>query len=174
MSRYIADVELNQPTDVVSMVMEDYLYHNQFSRGDWNGEMVFRRGDSHGTEWYMKWLYAGGIFHLEAWLKSITGGEMDLDGVGGGDSRKEYSQSVEELIERLRTQQASTVAGGHVGADPLHHSEDYEAEHRAGGEAAEPAEPAQKTPKVNTAPIGLILGIAGIVFVILLLLMNRV
>ena len=41
MGRYIRDVELNQPIDVVSMVMEDFIYHNRFTRADWNGEMVF-------------------------------------------------------------------------------------------------------------------------------------
>lgn len=129
MGRYVRDVELNQPIDVVSMVMEDYIYHNRFSRTDWNGEMVFYLKDSHGRERYLKWSYAGGSFHVEAWLKGPLGNEMDLDGTGGGASRREYRQSMEALISDLKRQKAEKIAGGHVGSDPLHHHEDYENEH---------------------------------------------
>lgn len=69
MSRYINDVRLDQPIDVVSVLLEDFIYHNRFSRTDWNGEMVYRLKDSHGVERYMKWFYADGVFHVEAWLK---------------------------------------------------------------------------------------------------------
>ena len=111
MGRYIKDIELNQPIDVVSLVMEDYIYHNHFSRTDWNGEMVFCLRDGHGGERYLKWSYAGGIFHVEAWLKGPFGKEMDLDGVGGGASRKEFRESMERLAGQLRHQQASAIAG---------------------------------------------------------------
>ena len=36
MGRYSKDIQLEQPIDVVSMVMEDFVYHNRFSRTDWN------------------------------------------------------------------------------------------------------------------------------------------
>lgn len=129
MGRYIRDVELNQPIDVVSMVMEDYIYHNHFSRTDWNGEMVFYLQDGHGKERYLKWSYAGGNFHVEAWLKGPMGGEMDLDGTGGGAGRREYRQSIDELIGTLKRQSAENLAGGHIGSDPLHHNKEYGAEH---------------------------------------------
>ena len=90
MGRYIKDLELNQPIDTVSMIMDDFFYHNHFCRTDWNGEMVFGLEDERHVKWYMKWHYAEGIFHIEAWLQNAFGGEMDLDGVGGGSSRKEY------------------------------------------------------------------------------------
>lgn len=131
MGRYIKDAQLDQPLDVVSLVMEDYIYHERFSRTDWNGEMVFYRKDGHGRERYMKWSYAGGLFHVEAWLKNPLGGEMDLDGVGGGASRREFRESMDRLLRTLKDQSSSNLAGGHVGADPLHHSSNYEAEHRA-------------------------------------------
>ena len=41
MSRYIKEVELNQPIDVVSMVMEDFIYHNRFTRADWRKFVEF-------------------------------------------------------------------------------------------------------------------------------------
>ena len=71
MSRYINDVRLDQPIDVVSVLLEDFIYHNRFSRTDWNGEMVYRLKDSHGVERYMKWFYADGVFHVEAWLNRL-------------------------------------------------------------------------------------------------------
>ena len=131
MGRYIKDAQLDQPLDVVSLVMEDYIYHERFSRTDWNGEMVFYRKDGHGRERYMKWSYAGGLFHVEAWLKNPLGGEMDLDGVGGGASRREFRESMDRLLRTLKDQSSSNLAGGHGGAGPLHHSSNYEAEHRA-------------------------------------------
>lgn len=125
MGRYIRDVQLEQPIDVVSMVMEDFIYHNRFSRTDWNGEMVFYLKDSHKKERYMKWVYVDGQFHVEAWLKNSMGGETDLDGIGGGASRKEFRASIDGLIETLRKTAAGTLAGGHIGSDPLHHDSGY-------------------------------------------------
>lgn len=46
MARYIEDKEINQPLDVVSMVVEDYIYHNRFTRTDWQGEPVYRCTDA--------------------------------------------------------------------------------------------------------------------------------
>lgn len=129
MGRYIKDVELNQPIDVVSMLMEDFLYHNHFTRADWNGEMVYYRKDGYDRERYIKWYYTDGVFHVEAWLKNPLGGEMDLDGVGGGASRKEFRENMDELIVRLQNQPADSLAGGHVGSDPLHHDSDYQKSH---------------------------------------------
>lgn len=129
MSRYIKDIRLEQPIDVVSMVMEDFVYHNHFTRTDWNGEMVFYLKDSHKKERYMKWTYVDGQFHVEAWLKTSLGGEMDLDGVGGGASRKEFRASMDRLIETLKKTAAGSLAGGHVGSDPLHHDNGYANNH---------------------------------------------
>lgn len=129
MGRYIKDVQLDQPIDVVSMVMEDYIYHNRFSRTDWNGEMVYYLKDNHGRERYMKWSYAGGCFHVEAWLKGPMGKEMDLNGAGGGASRKAYRQSMEDLLVTLKNRSSEGLSGGHIGSDPIHHSADGGREH---------------------------------------------
>lgn len=131
MGRYIKDIRLEQPIDVVSMVMDDFIYHNHFSRTDWNGEMVFYLKDRHNKERYMKWVYVDGQFHVEAWLKNAMGGEMDLDGVGGGASRKEFRASLDGLIETLRKAAAGSLAGGHIGSDPLHHDSGYVDNHDA-------------------------------------------
>lgn len=129
MSRYIKDIRLEQPIDVVSMVMDDFIYHNRFTRTDWNGEMVFFLKDNHNKERYMKWTYVDGQFHVEAWLKTSLGGEMDLDGVGGGASRKEFRASMDRLIETLKKTAAGSLAGGHVGSDPIHHDNGHAANH---------------------------------------------
>ena len=124
MGRYVKDVQLDKPIDVVSMVMDDFVYHNQFSRTDWNGEMVYYLKDRHGGDRYMKWSYAAGELHVEAWLKNPFGGEMDLDGVGGGASRREYKKSMDELIRRL-VNTGDQLSSGHVGSDPLHHDNSH-------------------------------------------------
>lgn len=131
MGRYIKDIQLEQPIDVVSMVMDDFVYHNHFSRTDWNGEMVFYLKDRHKKERYMKWVYVDGKFHVEAWLKNAMGGEMDLDGVGGGASRKEFRASIDGLIETLKKTAAGSLAGGHVGSDPIHHDSGHVENHDA-------------------------------------------
>lgn len=130
MGRYIRDVEVNQPLDVVSMIMEDYVYHNHFLRTDWNGEMVFFVEDGYGRERYIKWSYAGGVFHVEAWLKNKFGGMTDLDGFGGGASRREFRKNIDALVDTIKRQSAAEISSGHVGSDPLHHTRDYKTEHR--------------------------------------------
>lgn len=123
------DVELNQPIDVVSMVMEDFIYHNRFTRADWNGEMVFFLKDNHGRERYMKWYYTDGVFHAEAWLKGPLGNETDLNGMGGGASKREFRDALDNLAKRLKSQAADSISGGHVGSDPLHHDSSFGTNH---------------------------------------------
>lgn len=131
MSRYIKDIQLDQPIDTVSVVMEDFTYHNQFRRADWNGEMVHMTKDRHGRERYLKWSYVSGRFHVEAWLKSRLGGEMDLDGVGGGASREEYRRCMDDLVRTLSRQDPSRIAAGHMGSDPIHHDDGHGDNHGA-------------------------------------------
>lgn len=131
MARYIQDIKLDQPIDVVSMIVEDYVYHHRFIRNDWNGEMVYYMKDKHGKERYMKWDYTNGVFHLEAWLKSVFGGEEDLKGFGSTASKNEFRRSLELLVSTVRRQKPSTIFSGHVGSDPLHHTSNHAAEHRA-------------------------------------------
>lgn len=128
MSRYIRETELNQPIDVVSMLMEDFVYHNQFTRADWNGEMVYFLKDKHGKERYMKWYYTDGVFRVEAWIKGSFGNEITLDGAGGA-SKKEFRRSLDNLISKMKNYSANSVAGGHVGSDPLHHDSAHGTNH---------------------------------------------
>jgi len=131
MSRYVQEVKLDQPIDVVSMIVEDYVYHHRFKRNDWNGEMVYYMKDKHGKERYMKWDYTNGVFHMEAWLKNAFGGEEDLKGFGSTASKNEFRKSLELLVSTIKRQKASAISSGHVGSDPLHHTDNHAAEHRA-------------------------------------------
>ena len=94
---------LNKPDDFVQFIMNDFLQKNQFEMSDWKGEAVFRAGDAmvEGFK-YLKWTYNGGVFHLEAWLKGMGGGEMDLDGFVGTLQKKPYKDSLEQLFAALQ------------------------------------------------------------------------
>ncbi|MBQ9134932.1 MAG: hypothetical protein IJX66_02415, partial [Lachnospiraceae bacterium] len=100
MARYIQDVPLNQPLDVVSEIMENYIYRNRYFRTDWQGEPVYLSADSaEGGERYFKWNYTNGIIHIEAWMKGAFGKEADLS---GGGKKQAYKESLERLIMSLK------------------------------------------------------------------------
>ena len=93
MARFTRDLVLNKPDDFVQFIMNDFLQKNQFEMSDWKGEAAYRAGDAmvEGFK-YLKWSYNGGVFHLEAWLKSVGGGEMDLDGFVGTLQKKHMTR----------------------------------------------------------------------------------
>lgn len=103
MARFTRDLVLNKPDDFVQFIMNDFLQKNQFEMSDWKGEAAYRAGDAmvEGFK-YLKWSYNGGVFHLEAWLKSVGGGEMDLDGFVGTLQKKPYKDSLEQLFAALQ------------------------------------------------------------------------
>lgn len=103
MARFTRDLVLNKPDDFVQFIMNDFLQKNQFEMSDWKGEAAYRAGDAmvEGFK-YLKWSYNGGVFHLEAWLKSVGGGEMDLDGFVGTLQKKPYRDSLEQLFAALQ------------------------------------------------------------------------
>lgn len=99
MARYIRDITLNKPDDFVAFMMNDYLQKNGFSPSDWKGEPAFRAGDAmlEGYK-YIKWGYNGSVLHLEAWLKGNFGNEMDLDGFVATLQKKPFKDSLEQLF----------------------------------------------------------------------------
>lgn len=100
MARYIQDVPLNQPLDVVSEIMENYIYRNRYFRTDWQGEPVYLSTDSaEGGERYLKWNYTNGVLHIEAWMKGTFGKETDLS---GGGKKQAYKENLERLIMSLK------------------------------------------------------------------------
>lgn len=122
MSRYIREFQLDKPIDVVSLVMDDYVYHNRLIRTDWNGEMVFASQDGAGSKCYMKWSYTAGVFHLEAWVRGMMGGERNPDGMGAGG--KNFRKSLQRLEQQLK-EHCDHVPTGYIGADTLVHEKNH-------------------------------------------------
>lgn len=103
MARYVNELVLNQPDDFVQFIMNDFLQKNQYVLVEYNGEQVFRAGDAMVEGYrYLKWNYMNGVFHIEAWLTSVTGKEMDLDGFVGALQKKPYKDSLEQLYAALK------------------------------------------------------------------------
>ena len=102
MARYVKDLVLNKPEDFVTFIMNDYLQKNQFVVSEWKGEPAYRTGDAiiEGYK-YLKWSYENGTLHLEAWMKSLFGKEMGLDGFVGALQKKPYREGLEQLVHVL-------------------------------------------------------------------------
>lgn len=103
MARYIRDIVLNKPNDFVAFMMNDYLQKNGFSLSDWKGEPAFRAGDAmlEGYK-FMKWSYNGSVLHVEAWMRSNFGKEMDLDGFVGTLQKQPFKDSLEQLFTLMQ------------------------------------------------------------------------
>ena len=101
MARYVQDAGINQPLDVVSDAMEEYLRKNRYIRTEWKDELVYMsaNGEVKGNR-YLIWTYMSGILHIEAWLKGSFGNEAGLTGVGS--KKRAYKESIDNLIEALR------------------------------------------------------------------------
>ena len=119
MARYTYDLVLNKPEDFVQFVVNDFLQKNRFETADYNGEAVYRAGDPMVEGYkYLKWSYIGGVFHVEAWLKGLSG-EMDLDGFVGTLQKKPYKESLEQLYAALQQPiQAAPGQGAQAGPGP--------------------------------------------------------
>ena len=118
MARYYEDVKMDQPLDVVSMAVEDFIYHGRFFRTDWQGEPVYCSTDASKNERYFKWSYTSGVFHVEAWMKGAFGNETNLN---GGGSKKEFKESIEKLIQTIQTHSGNAFEGSYIGHDPIQH-----------------------------------------------------
>ena len=128
MARYIIEEKMKQPLDVVSLNMEDYIYHNRFKRTDWNGEPVYVSLDEEGKERYFNWSYACGVLRVEAWFKGPFGEESDLDGIGNTKDKKEYRDSVDALVLRIKNHCGHVQGGDYIGADPMQHNPNHPCE----------------------------------------------
>lgn len=145
MGRLIKEIQLNQSLDVVSVVMEDFFYHNRFTRSYWNDEMVFCSKDGSGRERYVKWTYICGVFHLEAWMNNGRRREVSPRGLGSGKS--EFRNSINRLILSLKSSKTD-YAGGHMNSDPIHHEAQYDDNHRQWTEDTK----WQEVPKPQVSP----------------------
>ncbi len=84
--RYVADFNTGKPDDFIRFVSEDFLRKEGFAPAVVKGEMVWKKGKGLLTApQFLKLQYAGGMVHLEAWIKyallpGVYLGEMGLDG----------------------------------------------------------------------------------------------
>ncbi len=156
MARYTKDLVLNKEESFVSFMVNDYLQKNQFTPFDYKGgEKVYRAGDAMVEGYkYLKWSYANGTLHVEAWLKSSFGKEMDLEGFVGTLQKKPFRESLEQLYTLL--QQDIDIPKG----------ED--------GQPAASAIPVTTVDNSKAATQSLVFGILGLVFVFLPLLFGYV
>ena len=155
MARYVKDITLNKPDDFVAFIVNDYLQKNKFVMSDWHGEPAYRAGDGMVEGYkYLKWSYAGGVFHLEAWLKGTAGGEWDLDGVVGIAMKKPYKTSLEQLFDVLQQQ---------IPQQNMASAQNGEASQGNYGQPSPQPIPVRTTDNTGAATIALVLGILSVV-----------
>lgn len=74
-TRYVRDLQLNMPDDVITYVITDWLKRNGYTQTNYNNEPnVFVAGDGFVTaKDYVKIFYQNGAFHIESWFKTGKG-----------------------------------------------------------------------------------------------------
>lgn len=100
MTRYIKDIYLEQPEEIVEQIMNSFIQQNNFKRTLWNGEICW--GASHaivGEIYFFKYIYDNGILHIEAWIRNGKTKEMGLTGWEASDLKKPYYALIWSLIE---------------------------------------------------------------------------
>lgn len=102
MTRYIQDVRLTRPDNDVFFIVNDFLQKNGFSRINQNGEGAYCAGNPAQTGCkFLKWSYASGHFHLEAWITG-TEAEQPSGGLMGEGEGTLYRNQLEALIFELQ------------------------------------------------------------------------
>lgn len=104
MARYIQDIYLNQPDNVVFYIMNDFFLQTGFVLTDWKGEQIYFSGnpDQEGCR-CLKWSYTNDMLHLEAWLKGRTeSDEWDLNSPEYDSQKAIYRQELEQLLLTLQ------------------------------------------------------------------------
>ena len=100
MARWTRDERLDQPQDFVRFMMEDYLNKGGFKKKIHKGEEVWQEGEGIlSSARFIRYEYAGGLFHLEAWIGKCR--ENALKGFVGALPKKMFRESLAELIRLL-------------------------------------------------------------------------
>lgn len=100
MARWIRDEQLNQPSDFVAFIMNDYLNKNLFKKVTHKGQEVWKEGNRLlGIEKFVSYKYENGCLHLEAWVGGKK--ENPIEGFAGAVPKKIFREGLEELIKVL-------------------------------------------------------------------------
>lgn len=94
---------MEQPQEEVEKVMQDFLDRKCFRKTSWNGEECYV-ADSLGVKQkdirYLKYIYCGGVFHIEAWCRNLQDNtESGLDFSMGYE--REYLDEILLLLRHL-------------------------------------------------------------------------
>ena len=106
-TRYVRDIQLNMPDEVISYVITDWLNRNSYSSDSYKGEPnVFSTGGVVTAKDYVKIIYQNGAFHIESWIKS---GKreigVDQDGMYGWAIKSSVKTKIDQFIDYLLQQQ---------------------------------------------------------------------
>lgn len=102
MARYVNEIVLNKPDDFVHYIMNDYITKCGFKPKTKKGEQILQDGSGFLTApRFLKYSYFNGVLHIEAWLNSGFGGEMNLEGTYGFAIKKAYKDELNEIINLL-------------------------------------------------------------------------
>ncbi|HIW73825.1 MAG TPA: DUF4190 domain-containing protein [Firmicutes bacterium] len=105
--RYVADFNTGKPDDFIQFVSEDFLRKEGFAPATVKGEAVWKKGKGLlAAPQFLKLQYAGGMVHLEAWLKyavlpGVYCGEMGLDGAMAFAVKAALRNKVNALVALL-------------------------------------------------------------------------
>ena len=118
-TRYVRDLQLNMPDDVISYVITDWLKRNGYTQTNYNNEPnVFVAGDGFVTaKDYVKIFYQNGAFHIESWFK--TGKREigpDQPGAYGWAVKSAIKSKIDQFINYLLQQQYIQQPQNNAGA----------------------------------------------------------
>ena len=118
-TRYVRDLQLNMPDDVITYVITDWLKRNGYTQTNYNNEPnVFVAGDGFVTaKDYVKIFYQNGAFHIESWFKTGKGKSDRISLVHtAGPLNQPLKSKIDQFINYLLQQQYIQQPQNNAGA----------------------------------------------------------
>lgn len=107
MARFVTNITINKPDDMIRFIVEDYLTKEGFALKNRDGEMVWKKGTGLLTApKFIKIGFLNGQVHIEAWIKfailpGVYAGEMGTTGVFYAVPKASLKKDVDRLINQL-------------------------------------------------------------------------
>lgn len=94
--RYIKNIKLGLPAEVVEPIIQEFIENNQFYQSEWRGDVCWMT-DYLRVQGYhfFKYSYDGQTLHMEAWLCNGKEGEMGLTGFAGATSKAPLNKIIQ-------------------------------------------------------------------------------